>query len=143
MHKLSFVEDPTRIFRAVRFEQRFGFKIDKQTESLIEHAIKNDIITKLTGVRIRDELISIVEEENPWKPLKRLSQYNALQKIKIDIDIDKKFQNMLRRVTNNYNNIKIYYGKELRKYRLIFSLLLSNLSKEEIILWCSEMKVKT
>lgn len=142
MHKLSFVEDPTRIFRAVRFEQRFGFKIDKQTESLIEHAIKNDIITKLTGVRIRDELISIVEEENPWKPLKRLSQYNALQKIKIDIDIDKKFQNMLRRVTNNYNNIKIYYGKELRKYRLIFSLLLSNLSKEEIILWCSEMKVK-
>ena len=130
MHKLSFVEDPTRIFRAVRFEQRFGFKIDKQTESLIEHAIKNDIITKLTGVRIRDELISIVEEENPWKPLKRLSQYNALQKIKIHIDIDKKFQNMLRRVTNNYNNIKIYYGKELRKYRLIF-LLLSNLQKEK------------
>ena len=69
-------------------------------------------------------------------------RYNALQKIKIDIDIDKKFQNMLRRVTNNYNNIKIYYGKELRKYRLIFSLLLSNLSKGEIILWCSEMKVK-
>ncbi len=142
MHKLSFIEDPTRIFRAVRFEQRFGFKIDKQTESLIEHAIKNDIITKLTGVRIRDELISIVEEENPWRPLKRLSQYNALKKIKIDIDIDKKFQNMLRRVINNYNDVKIYYGKELRKYRLIFSLLLSNLSREEIILWCSEMKVK-
>ena len=40
LHNLSFVEDPTRVFRAVRFEQRFGFKIAKLTSGLIENAVK-------------------------------------------------------------------------------------------------------
>ncbi len=40
LHNLSFVEDPTRIFRAVRFEQRFGFRIGKLTANLIENALK-------------------------------------------------------------------------------------------------------
>ena len=39
LHKGSFIDDPTRIFRAVRFEQRYGFKIDKHTERLIKTAI--------------------------------------------------------------------------------------------------------
>ena len=34
LHSLSFVEDPTRVFRAIRFEQRFGFQISKETNTL-------------------------------------------------------------------------------------------------------------
>jgi tRNA nucleotidyltransferase (CCA-adding enzyme) len=60
LHKMSFIEDPTRIFRAVRFEKRLGFKMDKHTEALARSAVDMDIVSRLTGVRIRDELIYIL-----------------------------------------------------------------------------------
>ena len=49
LHNLSFVEDPTRVFRAVRFEQRFGFRIGKFTEGLIKNALKVDAFKRLPG----------------------------------------------------------------------------------------------
>jgi tRNA nucleotidyltransferase (CCA-adding enzyme) len=142
MHKLSIIEDPTRIFRAVRFEQRFSFKIDSQTESLIKNAIDMEIISKLTGVRIRDELIAIFEEDQPWKPLKRLYEYGALHKININAEINAKFENKLKKILDGYNDLKSFYGENIKKWRLIFSILLSGLYEEEFTKWCSEMKVK-
>lgn len=142
MHKLSIVEDPTRIFRAVRFEQRFSFKIDSQTESLIKNAIDMEIISKLTGVRIRDELVAILEEDHPWKPIKRLYEYGALKKININTEINAKFENKLKKILDGYHDLKSFYGESLKKWRLIFSMLLSGLDKEELTKWCGEMKVK-
>ena len=49
LHNLSFVEDPTRVFRAIRFEQRFGFSIGKLTSGLIENAVKLDFFKNLSG----------------------------------------------------------------------------------------------
>ncbi|MHB8278661.1 MAG: CBS domain-containing protein [Candidatus Humimicrobiaceae bacterium] len=142
MHKLSFVEDPTRIFRAVRFEQRFSFKIDSQTESLIKSAIEMEIISKLTGVRIRDELVAILEEDHPEKPLLRLYEYRALQKINISLKIDAKFENKLKKILAGYDELKGFYGESIKKWRLIFSLLLSDFHKDSLIRWCGGMKVK-
>ncbi|MDD3519751.1 MAG: CBS domain-containing protein [Actinomycetota bacterium] len=142
MHKLSFIEDPTRIFRAVRFEQRFGFKIDNQTEYLIKHAIENNIITRLTGVRIRDELIAIVEEKEPWKPLKRLFDYNALKKIKINTRIDLKFQKELKEIIGQYNIIKDFYEDDMKQWRIIFGFLMQDKNRSEVQSWCLEMKIK-
>jgi tRNA nucleotidyltransferase (CCA-adding enzyme) len=56
MHDESFIDDPTRIFRAVRFEERFGFAIDKHTLKLIESAIKKGMLAKLSKYRIEKEL---------------------------------------------------------------------------------------
>jgi len=142
MHKLSIVEDPTRIFRAVRFEQRFSFKIDCQAEGLIKNAIDMEIISKLTGVRIRDELIAILEEDYPWRPLKRLYEYGALRRINIDTEINAKFENKIKKVLDGYLELEKFYGENIKKWRIIFSILLSGFSQEQLIKWCSEMKVK-
>jgi hypothetical protein len=40
LHNLSFVEDPTRVLRAIRFEQRFGFQIAKHTQNLMRNVVK-------------------------------------------------------------------------------------------------------
>jgi tRNA nucleotidyltransferase (CCA-adding enzyme) len=40
LHNLSFVEDPTRVFRAIRFEQRFRFQVAKHTQNLMRNAVK-------------------------------------------------------------------------------------------------------
>jgi len=81
LHNLSFVEDPTRAFRAIRFEQRFGFSIGKLTSSLIENAVKMDFFERLSGRRIFAELRQILSEENPTPPILRLAEYNLLHVI--------------------------------------------------------------
>jgi tRNA nucleotidyltransferase (CCA-adding enzyme) len=74
LHSLSFVEDPTRCLRAVRFEQRFGFKIGKQTRNLITNAIKRNAFAHVNPRRLWLELTHILEEPNPVKILSRLHE---------------------------------------------------------------------
>ena len=81
LHNLSFVEDPTRVFRAVRFEQRFGFRIGKLTSALIENAVRMDFFRELSGRRLFSELRQILEEDRPVMALRRLHEYNLLKSI--------------------------------------------------------------
>ncbi len=76
LHNLSFVEDPTRVFRAIRFEQRFGFQIGKHTQNLIKNAVKVGFLERLSGGRILSELILILHEETPLPVLKRMKDFN-------------------------------------------------------------------
>lgn len=78
IHNLSFVEDPTRIFRAVRFESRFGFSIGKLTVRLIENAIRMGVFKRLSGARAMGEIISILEENDPVPSIKRLGEFRLL-----------------------------------------------------------------
>ncbi len=79
LHSLSFVDDPTRILRAVRFEQRFDFKIGKRTLELIKRALP--LLDKLSGDRLRHELSIILEEDNRGKMISRLDQLGVLEAI--------------------------------------------------------------
>jgi len=81
LHNLSFVEDPTRVFRAIRFEQRFGFAIGKLTVSLINNAVKMDFFKRLSGRRVFSELRLILEEENPTPAVMRMADFNLLHVI--------------------------------------------------------------
>ena len=89
LHNLSFVEDPTRVFRAIRFEQRFGFSIGKLTSGLIENAVKMDFLKRLSGRRVFTELRQILEEENPTSAIIRLNEYNLLNVIHPSITLNK------------------------------------------------------
>jgi tRNA nucleotidyltransferase (CCA-adding enzyme) len=89
LHNLSFVEDPTRVFRAIRFEQRFGFTIGKLTSSLIDNAVKMDFFKRLSGRRVFTELRHILEEEIPAPAIIRLQDYDLLKVIHPSIILDK------------------------------------------------------
>lgn len=78
LHDLSFVDDPTRVFRAIRFEQRYNFKIEPQTLRLIHRAIELGIFEKLAGRRIRDELILILNEPEPIKSIEHMAEFGLL-----------------------------------------------------------------
>jgi tRNA nucleotidyltransferase (CCA-adding enzyme) len=79
LHSLSFVEDPTRILRAVRFEQRFHFRIERQTERLIKNAVQLDMFQKLSGHRLFHELHLIMEEKEVVACFRRLDGFHLLQ----------------------------------------------------------------
>jgi tRNA nucleotidyltransferase (CCA-adding enzyme) len=76
LHSLSFVEDPTRILRGARFEQRFSFRIEPRTEELIGDAL--DMLDRVSAERVRHELELIVAEEAPERVLCRLADLDVL-----------------------------------------------------------------
>ena len=81
LHPQSFQDDPTRIFRAVRYEQRFGFRIDDATLSDIEAALAGGAMSTLSGPRIDNELARIVREPSPLPSLRRATELGLLSAI--------------------------------------------------------------
>lgn len=77
LHNLSFVEDPTRIFRAVRFEIRFQFLMDKQTEQLALHSIEK--VKDLSENRIIDEMKRLFMGHHPARTMQRLFELQFWQ----------------------------------------------------------------
>jgi len=66
IHNLSFVEDPTRILRAARFEVRLGFRLSRHAEQLTANAVQMGLLEKLAGVRLSTELQLILQEARPF-----------------------------------------------------------------------------
>ena len=83
LHSLSFIEDPTRLLRAVRFEQRFGFKIEDRTLQLVGEACP--MLRQVSGDRIRHEIELILEEPRAEKMLARLNELGILPGIHPDL----------------------------------------------------------
>ncbi|GAP15257.1 tRNA nucleotidyltransferase/poly(A) polymerase [Longilinea arvoryzae] len=82
LHSLSFVDDPTRMLRAVRFEQRFHFRIEERTLELIAEA--TDLLRQVSADRLRHELDLMLSEENAAAMLARLDELGLLRAIHPD-----------------------------------------------------------
>jgi tRNA nucleotidyltransferase (CCA-adding enzyme) len=78
LHNLSFVEDPTRVFRAIRFEQRLGFHIAVHTENLMRSAVRMQLLEKLGGERLLSELVQIMREKEPLAAISRMASFGLL-----------------------------------------------------------------
>jgi tRNA nucleotidyltransferase (CCA-adding enzyme) len=76
LHSLSFIDDPTRILRAVRLEQRLGFAIEESTADLIADALP--FLDRVTGDRIRHEIELALNEADPVRVMERLDELNVL-----------------------------------------------------------------
>jgi len=72
LHEQSFVDDPTRIFRAAQYEGRLGFRMDPKTETLALMAVPE--VRRLSGARVREELLALLGEERAPAMLRRLRQ---------------------------------------------------------------------
>lgn len=79
LHSLSFVEDPTRMLRAVRLEQRLGFRVEPRTLELLGQALP--LLTRVSGERVRNELELALGEANPAPILRRLAELGLLRAI--------------------------------------------------------------
>jgi len=79
LHEKSFVDDATRMLRAIRYEQRFDFWLEPNTENLLRRDISK--LHTISGDRIRHELELILKEELPEKPLRRAGDLGLLRTI--------------------------------------------------------------
>jgi tRNA nucleotidyltransferase (CCA-adding enzyme) len=72
LHPLSFIDDPTRILRAMRFEKRLSFRMEPRTLAWIREALGRQMLFSVQKHRLRDELVLIFKEHRPVSVLKRL-----------------------------------------------------------------------
>ena len=93
LHSLSFVDDPTRMLRAVRFEQRFNFEIEARTLELLQEAIS--LLDRISGDRVRHELDHILDEEKAVLMLARLDALGLLNEIHANLTWDGWFKTHL------------------------------------------------
>ncbi|GBE15810.1 multifunctional CCA protein [bacterium BMS3Abin14] len=106
LHNLSFVDDPTRIIRAVRFEQKFGFKIGKHTQYLLKGAVRNGYLARAQGHRTFSELMAILKEARPERAFERMNQLGILPAIHPALAFDRKISENFEQV----EKIHTWYG---------------------------------
>jgi tRNA nucleotidyltransferase (CCA-adding enzyme) len=137
LHSLSFVEDPTRVFRAIRFEHRFGFQIGKHTLNLIKNAIKMDFLSKLKGKRILTELALIMLEEAPEKVLKRLQELDLLKFISPDLTFDKEKEKLFQQMRSVLQWYELLYRGRPCNTQTFYTLgLVDRMSIEQVEDFC-------
>jgi tRNA nucleotidyltransferase (CCA-adding enzyme) len=90
LHNLSFIEDPTRVFRAARFESRFRFRMEPHTEALARGAIRDGALGTLTPERLRAELFRCCDEARAVGILLRLEELGVFSWLTPELHLDRK-----------------------------------------------------
>jgi tRNA nucleotidyltransferase (CCA-adding enzyme) len=121
LHPGSFIDDATRILRALRYEQRLGFKLEEKTEKLLRQ--HKSMLNTISGDRIRHEVELILEEEKPERILHRAEELGVLQELHPSL----KGNGWLAERFHHVRQLAI-----LPSSSLYLSLLLYHLTEEEL-----------
>jgi tRNA nucleotidyltransferase (CCA-adding enzyme) len=132
LHNLSFIEDPTRAFRAIRFSERFGFKISKHTINLIKTAVRINLFNKLSGARMYDELNLLFLETGPVKAVKKLSEFDLLKFIHPALKITKSLEDTFNAIHETISWFKLlFFEEDLNISHLFLMALIEELTPGE------------
>ena len=133
IHNLSFVEDPTRAFRAVRFEQRYGFRIGAQTERLIRLAVRDGIFERLSGKRVFNELKHMLDEKNALLMVKRMQDLGILRFVHPKIRVDEEMEELFDRAQEVLSWYELLFKrKQPETWMVNMMILLNKLKPEEV-----------
>lgn len=132
LHNLSFVEDPTRAFRAIRFSERFGFKISRHTENLIRSTIEMNLFDKLSGPRLYEELLLSFQETEPIKTLRKLSDFGLLKVIHPKLAYNEELETTLKALHETLSWFNLLFLEEKTDRGILYLMaLLSGLNDED------------
>jgi tRNA nucleotidyltransferase (CCA-adding enzyme) len=133
LHNLSFVEDPTRVLRAIRFEQRFGFKIGKLTLALMKNAVRINSFRELSGRRLFLELKYLLMELEPSKALERLSEFDLLKFFSPEIRFTPELRTLLEEIKGVLAWFNLLYLEEsYEPWKIYWHALTSGLDVESL-----------
>ncbi|MBI5408292.1 MAG: CBS domain-containing protein [Nitrospirae bacterium] len=132
LHNLSFIEDPTRAFRAIRFSERFGFKISKHTLNLIKTAVRINLFERLSGARMYDELNLLFLETEPVRAVRRLAELELLKFIQPRLTVTKTIEETFRAIQETLAWFKLlFFEEEVNRSHLFLMALMEELTPQE------------
>ena len=112
LHSLSFVEDPTRCLRAVRFAERYNFRLGTGTERLIKNALGLKLMDKLSGARLFHEFCLICEEANPTAAFTHLDKLGILGAIHPSLALVTPRMELMHKVKDVLDWYRLLYYEE-------------------------------
>ncbi|MDD5069706.1 MAG: hypothetical protein PHV17_03160 [Candidatus Omnitrophica bacterium] len=120
LHDQSFMDDPTRIFRAIRFEQRLSFSLEKNTLKLLKAAVKNNALALVNPHRIREELILLLSENIPDRVIKRVSSLLGLNFIAKGLILKPAALTLITEISK----VLKFYDRKFKKNRVLKTWIL-------------------
>lgn len=116
LHNLSFVEDPTRVIRGIRIEERLGFSIEDNTLRLLNSCVRGGLLSLLSGFRLRSELELSFLEKDPHLFIKKMQERNVWEALFPGIRVGKESTLIVRRISFLLRRLKKNlpsFGKDL------------------------------
>jgi tRNA nucleotidyltransferase (CCA-adding enzyme) len=138
LHDRSFIDDPTRILRAIRYEDRYGFRMDDHTTALARHCIATGHVGDLSGARLREELIALLEEGDVSHAIPRLAELGAEKEIHPDVVADEEAVRLFDRL----RELNEQYDLKVPAWRLGFAALARGIPAGELAEWLEGLKVR-
>ena len=123
LHDGSFVDDPTRIFRALRYASRYGFELDDHTAQLARDALESGVVGRLSPARVRDELVLLLDEPEAGRSLARLAELGADRAIQPELAADETSRKLFLRLVE----LRDCYGLAIPSWRLGLAAVARNL----------------
>jgi tRNA nucleotidyltransferase (CCA-adding enzyme) len=139
LHNLSFIEDPTRIFRAVRYENRYGFRMDDHTVRLARSCIEMGLVGDLSSARLRDELTALLEEGEVGHTLPRLDEIGAAAAIHPHLAADDEAVRLFDRGRKLARELDV----DVPDWRLGLTVLARRMSASEVSEWLGRLTLRT
>jgi len=132
LHNLSFVDDPTRIFRAIRLSTRYNFKIENQTLSFVQNALNLTLFDRVTNERIRGELIIILDEQEPIKEIRQMVRLSILFYVHPKIKLTRELNRQFYHIGDIFSWAILYAGGKIKRWLVYFLALTGRLNKKEL-----------
>jgi tRNA nucleotidyltransferase (CCA-adding enzyme) len=135
LHSLSFIDDPTRVLRAVRLELRLGFHLSPETLRLVEVALGEGIFDHLTGSRLRDELEMLLDDPAlALRGIERLAELDLLRVLHPRIELGDEARERLRsiRAAWDWYHLEGLEHPPVRIWRLHLMALAGELEEPEL-----------
>jgi tRNA nucleotidyltransferase (CCA-adding enzyme) len=142
LHNLSFVEDPTRVFRAIRFEQRLQFCLGRHTEALLSSAVRMGFVEKIGGARVYNELLHIFNEADPVASVKRMADLDLLSCLHPALAWNDRSSQLFEEAGRALHWYTLLYtGTECRNWLVYMLCLLSDLRRGQVADFCQRLDV--
>lgn len=129
LHNLSFIEDPTRVIRAIRFAVRYDFTFEDETYKFMKEAINEGFLNNLSWQRFKNELVIMLKEKSFIKAINYLNKLKIIDKIHANIKIDEKIKNHLLKAEEMITQLEYIKIKPWIIYLLI---ILEDLDRKDL-----------
>jgi tRNA nucleotidyltransferase (CCA-adding enzyme) len=138
LHNLSFIDDPTRIFRGIRYEARYGLQLEEHSARLARGCIEMGLVGDLSSARLRDELQALLEDPGAAGGIVRLGELGADRAIHPHLRADAEGAALFERALALRDELHA----EVPAWRIGLAVLGRELTPEEAYDWLERLKVR-
>jgi tRNA nucleotidyltransferase (CCA-adding enzyme) len=138
LHNLSFIDDPTRLFRAIRYENRYGFHMDAHTLGLARACVEMELVGELSSPRLRDELQALLSEAEAGDSLRRMAELGVDRAVHPHLVAGEETPALI----GELDALRERYAPEAPAWRIRLAALARRLTPDELYGWFERLKLR-